>query len=516
MKEESLELTIEQALDLGRQFLQGGNFPSAITMFRGVLVHDPEHFEAIERLGLALFETGQLYEAFYWFWLGREINRKQPDALTNYGLTLGQLGQPERGLPDLERAAAIADKGAPGEVRARIWNNLGNALERLGRHKDALEALDKGIAHNPEDAFPRYNRGIALIRLGRHREALESFERCLALHAKDERPDAPGIADARYNRGMTRLVLGDLKGGFEDYEFRLTTSENEKPNFGFPADKKWNGEELGDTPLLIVAEQGLGDTIQFLRFIPEAKRRAPNLTLAVQTALAPMVKACWPDIPLLPAKSKIPHDQLGRWAGLMSLAHLFGVEKESDLPAPWVPPLDDERVQRWATELVAYKRLRVAVCWAGNFRHKNNANRSIALETFSKLFEADCDFVSVQQVVLGDEAKIRDLCAQRQNLYAADLTDFRDTVAVMAGCDLVVTVDTSVAHMAASLGKPTWIFIPKNNTDWRWMLDRVDSPWYPSARLIRQERAGDWSSTINKTVRELSAFADGGRTACAA
>lgn len=502
-KEEERSLTIEQALDLGHQCLAAGNYPSAITLFRGVLIHEPEHFEAIECLGLALFETGQFYEAFYWFWLGREINRKQPDALTNYGLTLGQLGQPARGLPDLERAAAIADRIAPPQVRARIWNNLGNALERLGRHKDALHALDRGIANNPEDPFPRYNRGIALIRLGRHQEALESFERCLALHAADPRPDAPGIADARYNRGMARLALGDLKGGFEDYEYRLISSENEKPNFGFPADKRWNGEELGDTPLLIVAEQGLGDTIQFLRFIGEARRRAPNLTLAVQTALAPMVKASWPDIPLLPAKSEIPHDRLGRWAGLMSLPHLFGIENGKNLPQPWEVPVDRSRV---AFSDGGFK---VGVCWAGNFRHKNDASRSIPLEVFARAFDAPSRFYSLQQLRDGETGSFAELRAKHENLWASELTDFRDTAAIIAHCDLVISADTAVAHLAASIGVPTWILIPAQNTDWRWQLNRTDSPWYPSARLWRQKRGDDWRPTIEAIGNELRGMSMG-------
>lgn len=507
MKEESRELTIEQALDLGIGYMQAGNFRSAIAMFRGVLVHEPDNFEAIERLGSALFETGQYHEAFFLFWRGREIDRKHPMALTNYGLTLSQLGQAEKGLPDLERAAAIADRIPDHGLRALVWNNLGNTLERLGKHKDALEALDKGIANNPNDSFAWYNRGIVMLRLGRHGEALNSFEYAIAQHAKNPRSKTTEVADCYYNRGMARLALGDLKGGFADYEYRLTTSENEKPNFGFPAEKKWNGEELGDTPLLIIAEQGLGDTIQFLRFIPEVLRRAPNLTLAVQSALAPMAKACWPDIPLLPAKSNIPHDKLGRWAPLMSLPHLFGMEKESDLPQPWRVPIDP--VTRTVNTLRNSEShpLRIGVCWAGNFAHKNDANRSVPLDVFARLFHLPFDFVSLQQLRAGEEETFAKIKVHHANVASFALTDFRDTTDIVANCDLVISADTAVAHLAASMGVPTWILVPAQNTDWRWQLDRTDSPWYPSARLWRSKRGEGWCPVVEAIAKELERLA---------
>lgn len=507
MKEEIRDLSIGEALDLGAQFMRAGSFENAATMFRGVLAHEPNNFEAVERLGSSLFEQGRHCEAFYWFWRGRELDRRHPLALTNYGLTVSQLGHPEKGLSDLERAAAIAERSAAPHVRALVWNNLGNTLERLGRYKDALVALDKGIACNPEDAFPQYNRGIVMIRLGRHEEAIESFDRCLALHALNLRPRPGEIADARYNRGMARLALGDLKGGFEDYEYRLTTTENKEPNFGFPPDKKWKGEALPDTPLLIIGEQGLGDTIQFLRFIPEARRRARKLTLSVQSAIAPMVRQEWPDIPLLPAKTTIAHDQIGRWAPLMSLPHLLGIGKESELPPPWFPPLDDARFDRFMLELPSLSPLRVGVCWAGNFHHQNDANRSVPIDVFARIFDLPFDFISLQQLRPGEIEQFAELRQKHANLAAFDLADLQDTAVIAASCNLVISADTAVAHLAASIGRPTWVLIPAQNTDWRWQLNRNDSPWYPSARLWRQERGKGWAPLVSAIVKELHQIA---------
>ena len=504
IKEESRNLSIREALDYGVGFAERGKYANAEALFRGVLIHEPQNFEAFERLGSVLFEQRQFYEALYWFWRGIKVARRQPLALTNYGLTLAQLGHADEGLPYLQRAAAICEQGASEPVKALVWNNLGNTLERLGKFKEALPALDKGIKYDPVGPFPRYNRGIVLIRLGRYEEAVTSLNEALKFHHQQPIPNNHEIADVHYNRGMALLTLGDLKNGFADYEYRLQTSENQDHNFGFPPEKKWNGEELGDTPLLIIGEQGLGDNIQFLRFLPEALKRAPNLTLAVHSAVAPMVREQWPNVPLLPAKTEIPHDQIGRWCAMMSLPHALGIERESDLPMPWFPALDPARVNALLSE-GNHGGLRVGVCWAGNFNHKNDHNRSIPLDLLHRLFETGCQFVSIQQLRPGEEAPFSKL-KETYGIETHDLTDMRDTAAIIAGCDLVISADSAMAHLSGSIGRPTWVLIPAQNTDWRWQLHRKDSPWYPSMRLWRQERGKGWGPVIDAMADWLRAL----------
>ena len=177
---QSRDLSIGEALDLGVQFAMAGNNKSACTMFRGVLIHEPENFEAIERLGSSLFEMGEYHEALYWFWRGRKIDRRQPLALTNYGLCVSQLGHWEEGIEDLRRAVYQAEKNPlSNEAMALVYNNLGNTLERLKHYDEALVTLDKGIAYNPKDSFPHYNRGIVLLRLNRQHDAIASLDRAL-------------------------------------------------------------------------------------------------------------------------------------------------------------------------------------------------------------------------------------------------------------------------------------------------------------------------------------------------
>lgn len=505
MEEKSVTLSVGGALDLGFEYAKAGRDSDAITMFRGVLMHEPDNFEAIERLGTSLFNLGIYYEAMFWFWRGRKLGRKNPMALTNYGLCLSQLGHPEEGLPDLQRAAALAEKGASDTVKALVYNNLGNTLERIGRHADALEALDKGIPFDPNDPFPHYNRGVVLIRLNRHREALKALDKSIALYGEDARKVAD--ADAHYNRGMARLMLGDVKGGFEDYEYRLTTTDNVTPNLGMPADKKWHGEPLSDDKkLYVVCEQGLGDTFQFMRFVPRLRAYAKNIVLTAQTAIYPMAKAAFPDMEVRPGQTLIEHGDVGGWVALMSLPHWLGIKSENELLPPWFIPIENERGEKWKAELPPTP-FRVGICWAGNFQHKNDHHRSIPLSAFSALFDLPAHFVSVQQMREGEKADMATVQQSHSNVSAYELKDFRDTAAIMLNCDLVISVDTSVAHLAGSLGVPTWVLIPGYSTDWRWQIKRTDSPWYPAMKLYRQPKVGDWKSVLREVRIDLAALA---------
>jgi tetratricopeptide (TPR) repeat protein len=505
MAETSRSLSMGEALDLGTEYAMAGNHKSAMMLFRGVLIHDPLNFEAIERLGSSLFEDRQIHEALYWFWRGIKINRRNPLSLTNYGLTISQLGHYEEGLEFLRLAVFQVEKteGVSPAVKALVYTNMGNTLERLLRHEEALEALDKAVAYNAEDPFPHYNRGIALLRLNRHREAIDAIERSLIL-----RPPATDStsrlneADALYNRGTGRLILGDLKRGLPDYDARHTTSDNKTPNLNLPPEKQWKGEPLEGKKLLVHAEQGLGDTIQFLRFLPPLMERCSDVHLVVQTALRPFANAI-PGLKVSGGGEELP--EYDYWIAIMSLAHRLGVEREQDIPKPWLPDAvgDGRRILAGAELPQGFC---VAVCWAGNWQHKNNAHRSIPLETFAELFDAPCQFISVQQMQQADThafAKIKDT-GKYPNVTALWLNDFRDTAAVLLNCDLVISVDTATAHLAGSLGVPTWVLIAKYGTDWRWQLEREDSPWYPSVRLFRQAKIGDWESVITRMRKKLS------------
>jgi tetratricopeptide (TPR) repeat protein len=390
-------------------------------------------------------------------------------------------------------------------ARALIYNNLGNTLERLGWHAEALEALDKGILLDSSDPFPHYNRGIALLRLNRHREGIAALNLSLRLAPSGEVLGSRlNEADAHYNRGMARLLLGDFRGGWQDYEYRLLTSENKRPNLGLPADKKWNGEDIAGKRILLHAEQGHGDTIQFLRFLPELVARGACVLAIMPNSLKP-VAAVIPGVTVL-EPGIIANDAYDYWVALMSLPLVLGITDELKIPAPYWPSSADDRSAIMPP--IAYPQaMRVGVVWAGSFQHKNDAHRSIPLDVFAGLFDAPCNFISLQQMRAQDTQRFLELKGLHPNLVALYFDDWRDTAAMIRRLDLVVSADTAVAHLAATLGVPTFILVPKQSTDWRWQLDRLDSPWYPAATLYRQDRIGEWAPVIARLTRDLTELA---------
>lgn len=509
-------LTVEEELARIHQLSIEGRHETAAQLCKGVLTVDPENHAAMAAMGTALFEMGnsRIHEALYWFWRDRKANRRNPFSAMNYGLCLSQLGHADEGVEDLERAVALMEKnGNSAGDKAIAYNNLGNTLERLHRHKEALIALERGLRYDPDDSFAHYNRGIVLLRLNRHREGITALNTSLAIKAMGD--NRSNDADAYYNRAMAHFLLGNLKQGFADYEARLVTTDNEAPNFGLdPALKLKPGEDVAGKNILIHCEQGLGDVIQFMRFVPMLIERGAHILLIVHREMRPLFEAMHGEnIRVLETGENIV-GIYDRWDAIMSLAHYFGVEREDQIPAPWAYEPPTERIAVWKKALDEKNigHPRVAVCWAGNFRHKNDAHRSIPLKTFATLFDAHVEIVSVQQIRQEEEDEFAALQGAH-GVRAIRLTDLRNTAAILKNIDLVVTVDTAIAHLAGTMGIPTWVLIPAYSTDWRWQLERTDSPWYPSLRLYRQTRIGDWPSVLARVRDDLTELAARDRAA---
>jgi hypothetical protein len=256
-------------------------------------------------------------------------------------------------------------------------------------------------------------------------------------------------------------------------------------------------------------KQGLGDSIQMLRFIRPLYERGANILLIVHNAIRPLVHD-WSLVKLL----KQGEDLTGvydHWVAIMSLPLMLGVKEASDIPPPWMAEPSDERKTHWEWEIQRAtgsphgERFRVGICWAGQFQHKNNRHRSVPLKVLSTLFEAEkCDFISFQQMRPEDTQTFAELQKKHENLSAPYFDDFRDTAAAMRCCDLVISADTAVAHLAGSLGAPTWILIPKFGTDWRWTLTGEETPWYPSARLTHCIPKHKSSHRLSKKCWSLS------------
>jgi tetratricopeptide (TPR) repeat protein len=410
------------------------------------------------------------------------------EARLNSGLAQAALGLPELALAEFDTALALA----PGHPVAHY--NRGVALISLGRYADAVAANDGALAAVPEHANAWLNRGKALAQLRRFDEAIASYDQAIALR-KD-------FSDAHFNRALALLTLGQYAQGFENYEWRWRrTGMAPQQSRGHPL---WLGEyPLARKTILLHAEQGLGDTIQFARYAPALAARGAKVVLEVQGELQSLLSRL-DGIDAVIARGEAPppfdvHCPLG------SLPLALKTEP-STVPAQ-IPYLtaDDAAVTKWSARLGALPRPRVALAWSGNASHDNDRNRSIAFGGLAPLFSHNtASFVSIQREVRDSDAA--PLAGEKRVMHVGgELDDFSDTAAVLAQCDLVIAVDTAAAHLAGAMGRPVWVLVPFA-PDWRWGLDGETTLWYPTARLFRQTTPGDWDSVIARVAGELDHF----------
>lgn len=470
MSRQTIRITPEQALAHAVALHNDGQYAAAERYCRGVLKVSQGTVPAYVALGAALTEQGKFHEALYIF---NKADRARPNdamILSNRGAVLTELGDLHDALLDCRRAVQIQKKSPI------TWNNLGNVYDRMGENTKALDAFDRALRLDPHHDVSYYNKGLSLRRLNRMSEALAVFNKAIEKN--------PQNWDAVYNRATIRLANGDLAGGFEDYEARFLTREHRKPLYGpFPQPRWKKGEDISDKTLLICAEQGAGDTIQFLRYVADAPVLAGRVLFMVHEPLRSLCEFL--DVEVMTPGTDLPPFDVQ--VNAMSLPWIMGTTPEN-IPPPW-------------TFFMARRPgFGIGLCWSGNFEHKNDAHRSIPLEMFRGVMVPGKRYVNLQHDIrLNDETSFA-----MSNIETVPLTDFRATAEAIAGLELVITVDTSVAHLAASLGVPTWILLPAYQTDWRWMLEREGSPWYPSARLFRQPKVGDWGSVIGRVRSELA------------
>ncbi len=404
------------------------------------------------------------------------------DALINRGHALVQLNRPEEALENFQHVLQLK----PDFVE--MLSNCGNVLKQLRRFDEALQRYDQALKLRPDYAEAAFNRGVTLGELLRPREAAASYARALEIH--------PQFIEARYNLGLARLQMGDFARGWKDYESRWQESLQlrTKPTFAQPL---WLGKaSLKGKTILLHAEAGLGDTLQFCRYAKVVAARGARVVLQVQRPLVKRLTGLEGTHKVVARGARLP--AIDTHCPLMSLPLAFKTTLKT-IPAnvPYVHS-DPARVALWRKRLgkkpANPPHLRIGVVWRGNPAHRNDQNRSLALADLLPLLRHPAEWISLQKTVSEDDAA---LLAQHSGIrhFGAQLKDFADTTALTELMDLVISVDTSVAHLAGAMGKPVWILLPFN-PDWRWLLAREDSPWYPSARLFRQPAMGDWASVI--------------------
>lgn len=462
----------------------------AVESYDRALALDPAHAKALNNRGVALGNLDRNAEAIASFGRALAIRPDFAEALLNRGITLAGLDRHDEALADYDRALTID----PGYAEALF--NRGTALANLDHPVEAIADFDKAVAIRPDWADAISNRGVALVSLNRHAEAIAAFARATAIE-----PDHP---DANCNEGLAWLRLGDFRRGWAKYESRWNSRDLASQRRAFAQPLWLGGEELRGRTILLHAEQGLGDTIQFARYAPLVALLGAQVILEVQPPLEPLMSRI-DGVSGVTGKGK-PLPEFDVHCPLLSLPLAFGTELGT-IPAgvPYIAAPED-RVVKWRDRLGPPTSPRVGIAWAGSPTNRNDRNRSIALcHLASILAVPGVEVVSIQKDIGETDREL--LRGNAHIMHVGDeLADFADTAAVMSQLDLVVSVDTAVAHLAGAMARPVWLLVPFA-PDFRWLLDREDSPWYPTARLFRQPGIGEWDSVLARVRRELFIWA---------
>lgn len=469
--------------NLGSVFRQMGNVVDAVTSFREAVRHKPTFAEWHNNLGLGLLNADELDQAEASF---REAIRLKPelaDAHKNLGIALRNQGRLE------EAVAAFGDALGLRPDFADALVSLGLALMRQGKLDEAIGVERRALRVKQDFAEGHNNLGIMLMEQGRVAEAREEYRRTLRLK--------PDYADAHWNYALVLLLLGEFEQGWLEYEWRRKLK---RAPWDLTRRPLWDGSCLAGRTILLHTEQGLGDTIQFIRYAALVKRQGATVMVACRESMLGILAGC-PGVDRLLSQTA-PLPEFDCHAPLMSLPGIFETCQQT-IPAE-VPYLvaDPRRIERWEKELAGMSGYKVGIAWQGDPNYPGDRNRSIPLIQFEPLARMPgVRLLSLQKGVgsLFDEAKITpDPLLELDNEGQA----FVDTAAVMIGLDLVITSDTAIAHLAGALGVPVWVALG-HTPDWRYLLTREDSLWYPTMRLFRQALSGGWEPVFERIAGAL-------------
>jgi len=484
-------------LHRGTTLRELGYFEDALAALDRATTLRPTYAEAHGNRGNVLSDLRRYAEAVGSYDRATELKPDYFEVFSNKVAPLRELQRLEDALDASDRAIVLKSDYAEGH------NNRGGALYDVRRLDEALASYDRAIALKPDYPSAYNNRGVVLYELRRLDEALASYERAIALRSE--------YAEAYHNQAMCRLMLGDFAAGWADYEWRWKTEQfqPDRPISDAPA---WlGGEDLNGRTILLRSEQGLGDILQFCRYVPLVAARGARVILEVRPSLARLLARLEGVAQIvLRGETPPPHDFQ---TPLMSLPLALGAAPDGRQAA--YLQADPQAAAPWARRLAGVGGLRVGLCWAGGLRPDQliagsmDKRRSLSLEAFAPLAGVEgAAFYSLQKGPPADQ--LAELQAQGWTGppivdLTPELNDFADTAALVANLDLVITCDTAIAHLAGGLGTPVWV-LNRFDACWRWLSDRSDSPWYSSARLFRQPTPGDWASVIDEVRQELGAW----------
>ncbi|MDR3416942.1 MAG: tetratricopeptide repeat protein [Nevskia sp.] len=457
----------------------------ALASYDRAIMLSPALAHAHYHRAVVLHDLDRLAEAVAGYEKTVDLEPRYVEAHNDLATALLELGRFEEALRCVDRALAIN----PGLFGALV--NRGNILNQLQRFDQALETYGRALAINPKSAQVYSNRGHLLHDAGRYQEALENYDQALRLE--------PDLALVQWNKGLIKLLSGQFEEGWPLYESRWQSYASQaRRDFPQPL---WLGHApLHGKTILLHAEQGFGDTIQFCRYLPAVRSLGAQIVLEAPAELLPLLRSLPGEFVTVAAGADLP--QFDCHCPLLSLPLALGTTVETipgEVPYLGVDPLKRDE---WSKRLGPKLRPRVGLAWAGSARHLIDRERSVPLDRLVPLLRLNCEFHSLQKELRTEDRTLLDGLTDVR-LHDGALQDFGDTAALVEAMDLVISVDTAIAHVAGALARRVWLMLP-HAPDFRWMLERRDSPWYPTAVLFRQTSRGGWDGVIEEIVRQLN------------
>ncbi len=475
----------EAYLNRGIAFQELKQFEAALASYDKAISIKPDYAEAYYNRGNALNELKQFHAALASYDKAISIKLDYTKAYSNRGNALNKLKQFEAALASYDKAISIK----PDDAEA--YSNRGIALQELKQFEAALASYDKAISLKPDHAEAYSNRGIALNELEQFEAAIASYDKAISIK--------PDHAEAFLNKSLALLLIGEFGSGWPLYEWRWRngTADLKNPAFTQPL---WLGaESLHGKTILLWCEQGLGDTIQFIRYAALVAEIGGRVIASVPNSLMRLLSSLDGVSEWVEQGGTLPAFDFH--CPLLSLPLAFKTDLTSIPSSHAYLRSDINKVSEWSKKLGTKTKPRVGIVWSGSTGHKKDQDRSIALSSLIEYLPEDCEYVSLQKELRDTDSVTLAACSQIKH-FGDELGDFTDTAALCDLMDVVISVDTSVAHLSGALGKPTWVLLP-HIPDWRWLLDREDSPWYPSIKLYRQGEDRHWSSVLKKITADL-------------
>jgi len=474
----------EAWLNLGNAHLKLKEYEQALASYDKAISLTSDYAEAWSNRGNVLKELAQYEEALASYDKAVNLTPDYAEAWSNRGNTLHELEQYEEALASYDKAISLKPD------YAEAWSHRGNALLRLKQYEQAVASQDKAISLKPDYANAFYNRAIAYQELKQYDQAIASYDKAIG--------SEPNHYDAYWNKSLTQLLTGDLQGGWTNYEYRWVRKDATEKRYQEIASLK-RLDDAKSSAVLVWWEQGYGDVLQFSRYVPLLAERAGQVTFVVPVALETLIRRSLPSVKVI--SSEEPIGDIDFQVPLMSLPRLFSSELSNIPFTGRYLKTRQSNIDRWREKLnLDHSRINIGIACSGNAENEHDKFRSMDLSFFEPLSKVANLYLIQKDVRQGD----KDFLDRNPDIkFLGDqISTFEDSASIVEHMDLIVTVCTSLAHLAGALEKRTMVLLTWNS-DWRWFLDRQDSPWYSSVKLFRQTKPRDWESVMQAAISEL-------------